>query len=127
MKHRNLIVLIVAVVLAALVTLPTLYVHQECNSYIENIDAVKAALERHDFDEAYSIFQTKIGKWEDENEMILEFMEHTATERVKDYVIQLDHNLRNKQYELSLERVDLLKAEMVHLQRSSYLIPENIL
>jgi len=115
MKAKYIVFAVVAAVLAFLVIFPTLYMQSTCGDYIQSAERVRAAADGEDFAEARAVFEEKLDKWDQENGMILAFSQHLATERIKEYVVQL-----------RLESADLLKTELIHLWDSASPLLENL-
>ncbi len=126
MKAKYIVFAVVAAVLAFLVIFPTLYMQSTCGDYIQSAERVRAAADGEDFAEARAVFEEKLGKWDQENGMILAFSQHLATERIKEYVVQLRHSLEEDDRDDALESADLLKTELIHLRDSASPLLENL-
>lgn len=126
MKHRNIIILITFIVLLFLLIYPTAYIQIECSEYLKNIDAVKAAIENRDADMATRLSEEKLLKWDGNNVWILAFTPHAETEFIKKSVIELSYSIRQKKYDLALEKADILYSQIDHLIQTSRLSLENL-
>lgn len=126
MKHRNIIVLIVAIVLVFLLIYPTVYMQAEGGKYLKNIEEIKDALQKRDAALAMEKSAEKLSKWDGNNIWILAFTPHAETEFIKDSIIELNHSIGQKDYTLALERTDIIYSKIDHLMQASRLSVENL-
>jgi len=126
MKYRNIIVLITAVVLLFLLVFPSVYIQSECSDYLKNIETIKTAIINRDAGLAAGLIEEKLVKWDENNILILSFTPHAETEFIKDSIIKLDHSVQLKEFDLALERADILYSQIDHLIQSSRFSWENL-